>query len=164
MLCVGSEAASDRAQRGCTTLMCPCWGAAFSGGSPPQPAHYYFQTPHWNTATQERAVNKIKRIVHQQREWFYLKMPFTQNVSCTIILTKDMKPTWNGKHTTFLSKMWKENVCVKQLVWRTSFLHSSLHEPTHFWYRCKITATNRTLCKGVLCQLLLWLTGHRRSL
>lgn len=53
LLYVGSEAASDRGQMGCTALMCPYWKAGFSGGSPPQPDRYCFQTPHWKTKVKE---------------------------------------------------------------------------------------------------------------
>lgn len=46
LLYVGSEAASERGQMGCTALMCPYGKAGFSGGSPPQPDRYCFQIPH----------------------------------------------------------------------------------------------------------------------
>ena len=55
-VCVGSEAASGRGRTGCKAPSCPCWGAEFSGGSPPQPDRYCFQTPHWNTGGKRNTV------------------------------------------------------------------------------------------------------------
>lgn len=55
-VCVGSAAASGRGRTGCKAPSCPCWGAEFSGGSPPQPDRYCFQTPHWNTGGKRNTV------------------------------------------------------------------------------------------------------------